>query len=68
MVDANNVIKQREIEVIAELENIFIIGKGLSKNDKILLDGIRKVKNNEKIVSEYVNPATIFSNLKLFAE
>ena len=68
VVDANNVIKQREIQVIAELENIFIVGKGLSKNDKILLDGIRKVKNNEKIESEYLNPKTVFSNLKLFAE
>jgi membrane fusion protein (multidrug efflux system) len=68
VVDANNVIKQREIEVIAELENIFIISKGLSKNDKILLDGIRKVKNNEKIESEYLEPKSVFSNLKLYAE
>ena len=68
VVDANNVIKQREIHVSAELENIFIVGKGLSKNDKILLDGIRKVKNNEKIESEYLQPKTVFSSLKLFAE
>ncbi|TXD52120.1 efflux RND transporter periplasmic adaptor subunit [Polaribacter sp. IC063] len=68
LVDENNTLKQQEIEVGAELENIFIISKGLSKNDKFLLEGIRKVKNKEKIHSEFVAPNSVISNLSLYAE
>lgn len=68
VVNEHNVVKQQEIEIGAELENIFIVSKGLSENDKILLEGIRKVKNNEEIHSEFVEPASVLSNLSLYAE
>jgi membrane fusion protein (multidrug efflux system) len=68
LVDDNNVLQQQEIEVGAELENIFIISKGISINDKFLLEGIRKVKNKEKIHIEFVAPNSIISNLTLYAE
>jgi membrane fusion protein (multidrug efflux system) len=68
VVDKNNTVKQREIEVAAELENLFVISKGLSKDDKILLEGIKKVKNNETIHSEFVAPNSVISNLSLYAE
>ncbi|MCG1036964.1 efflux RND transporter periplasmic adaptor subunit [Polaribacter sargassicola] len=68
VVDENNVLRQQEIEVSAELENIFIVSKGLTKNDKILLEGLRKVKNNETIHSEFVAPDSVLSNLALYAE
>ena len=68
VVGKDNTVRQQEIEVEAELENLFVVSKGLSKDDKILLEGIRKVKNNEKIHSEFVAPNSVISHLALYAE
>ena len=68
VVGKDNTVKQQEIEVEAELENLFVVSKGLTKDDKILLEGIRKVKNNEMIHSEFVEPNSVISNLSLYAE
>lgn len=49
VVDKNNVVHTRKITVAAELPHLYIVSKGLLANDKVLLEGIRKVKNNQKI-------------------
>jgi len=69
VVDDKNVVHQKQIEVSEnELPYLFIVTKGLSKNDKILLDGLRKVKDGETIEVDYQEPAKVFSNLELEAE
>lgn len=69
VVDDKNVVHQKQIEVSQdELPYLFIVTKGLSKNDKILLDGLRKVKDGDKIQSDYQEPAKVFSSLELEAE
>lgn len=69
VIDKDNVVHQREIQ-LAELElpYLFIVTKGLNENDKILLDGIRKVKNGEKIAIDYKSPKEVMSSLELYAE
>ena len=68
IVDKDNVVRQREIVVGGELPHLFIVSKGLSENDKIILDGIRMVKDKQKIESEFVEPKSVISNLALYAE
>ncbi|WP_439130572.1 efflux RND transporter periplasmic adaptor subunit [Polaribacter sp.] len=68
VIDKNNLVKQREITIGAELPNLFIVTKGLSEKDVILLEGIRKVKNNDKIKSEFLEPKKVMSELNLYAE
>ncbi|TYP98084.1 membrane fusion protein (multidrug efflux system) [Tenacibaculum adriaticum] len=68
VVDENNVVKQREITVGAELPHLFVVENGVSENDKILLEGIRMVKDQEKINVEFVEPNSVLSNLDLYAE
>jgi membrane fusion protein (multidrug efflux system) len=68
VIDKNNTVVQREIIIEAELPHLYLVKKGLSEGDKILLDGIRMVKNKEKIHTEYVTPKSVFSNLDLYAE
>ncbi|GAB3168346.1 efflux RND transporter periplasmic adaptor subunit [Telluribacter humicola] len=68
VVDKDNVIRSREITVAAELPHIFVVEKGLNKNDKILLEGLRLVRENEKIHSKFVEPGTVLSQLDLYAE
>ncbi len=68
VLDKSNVVKQREITIGAELPHLFIVEKGLTEDDTILLEGIRMVKNNEKIKTEVVDPNTVLSKLELYAE
>jgi membrane fusion protein (multidrug efflux system) len=68
VVDKNNVIRSREITIAAEMPHIFVVQSGLSKGDKILLEGLRQVKENEKIHYTFVQPAAVISNLGLYAE
>lgn len=68
VVDKNDIVHQREIIIGAELPHLFIVDKGLTENDNILLEGIRMVKDQEKIHVEMVNPTSVLSNLELYAE
>jgi membrane fusion protein (multidrug efflux system) len=68
VVDKNNVIRSREITLAAELPHIFVVNSGLSKDDKILLEGLRQVRENEKIHYKLVQPDSVISHLSLHAE
>ncbi len=68
VIDKNNTVMQKQISIAAELPHLFIVDKGLSENDTILLEGIRMVKNKEKIKTEMVNPTEVLSHLELYAE
>jgi membrane fusion protein (multidrug efflux system) len=68
VIDKDNKVKSREITVAAELPHIFIISKGLKENDKILLEGLRQVEENQKIEYKFVKPDSLISHLNLYAE
>ena len=68
IVDKDHIVKQKEITIGAELPHLFIVSKGLSENDTILLEGIRMVKNNEEIETKFLEPNKVMSELDLYAE
>ncbi|HEY8935549.1 MAG TPA: efflux RND transporter periplasmic adaptor subunit [Cyclobacteriaceae bacterium] len=69
VVDKNNIIRQREINIAAEMPDLYVIKSGITENDKILLEGIRKVKDGEKIAEhEYEDPKKVISHLKVYVE
>jgi membrane fusion protein (multidrug efflux system) len=69
IVDKDNVVHQREIVVEHELDDIFVIKKGiLDVNDKIILEGIRQVSEGEKVKFELITPQEAMNNLKKHAE
>src|SRR5690606_4117662 len=68
VVDKDDTIKSREITIAAELPHLFIVKDGLSLNDKVLLEGIRLVKENDKIHYKLEKPQTVLSKLELYAE
>jgi membrane fusion protein, multidrug efflux system len=68
VVDKNNVIRSREITIAAELPHIFVVQSGLKMDDKILLEGLRQVHENEKIHYKFLQPDSVISNLSLYAE
>lgn len=55
VVDKNNILKAKEVIIEQELPHIYVVASGLSVHDKILAEGIGKVKNNEKISYEFVS-------------
>lgn len=69
VVDKNNVVHAREIEIGAELPHLYAVQKGVSKKDKIVLEGLRKVQDNEKIQYKMKSLEKELSELhSLFAE
>jgi membrane fusion protein, multidrug efflux system len=68
IVNKENVVKLTPITIAAEMPDLFIIKDGVTENDKILLEGIRKVQDGNKIAFEYEEPAKVMSQLKLESE
>ena len=68
VVDNNNVVKSREITIRGAMPDLYVIDKGLMETDKILLEGVQKVKDDDKIQYEFQKPADIISHLRLKAE
>lgn len=68
IVGKDNVVKLTPITIAAEIPDLYIIKDGVTENDKILLEGIRKVQDGNKIAFEYEEPATVMSKLKLESE
>ncbi len=69
VIDENNAAQSRQITVGMELPHLFVVTGGLKKGDKILLEGLRKVKNEQKISYDFVDPRKAISELdELHAE
>lgn len=68
VVDGNGEIQTREIEVGAELDHIYIVKNGLRPDEKILLEGLRKVKNGDKIAIKMIPPDSVFEHQDLYVE
>lgn len=68
VVDKDNVVRSREITIAAELPHIFIVETGLNESDRILLEGLRQVRENQKIECTFEEPGEVISHLHLYAE
>jgi membrane fusion protein (multidrug efflux system) len=64
----DNVVRSRNITISAEMPDLYVVGAGLKENDKILLEGVQKVKDDDKIKFEFQSPKVVISELKLKAE
>lgn len=68
VVDKDQVVHQREIQIANELDDIYVIKKGVGVTDKIVLEGIREVHEGAKVECEECQSAQILTNLKYHAE
>ena len=64
----HTVVRQREIEIMGEMDDIYLIKSGITTSDRIILEGIRQVRDGDQIEFEYVTPDEALSNLKYHAE
>jgi membrane fusion protein (multidrug efflux system) len=68
VVDGKNVVRQRQISVAAELPHVFVVDHGLDEHDKIMVDGLRKVRDGSEIVVEFKEPSDVLAHLDVAAE
>ena len=68
VIDKDSRVKTRQITVAAEMEDLFVVSSGLNEGEKILLEGLRKVTENDKITCTFEEPATVIAQLKVPAE
>jgi len=68
VVDENDVLKSREITITGEMPDLYVVESGLTETDKIVLEGVQKAKDDEKISNPYQNPAEVIYLLRLRTE
>lgn len=68
VIDKNNTVHSREITIASEMPDLYIVKDGITENDKILLEGISKVKDNDKIHFTYEKPESVLPKLKVYVE
>lgn len=68
VIDKNNKVSSKEITITGEIPDLYVVNSGLTENDKILVDGVQKVKEGDKIKFTYIAPQKVINNLRLKAE
>ena len=68
VLDADQRVHAREITIASEMPDLYVVKDGLSPNDRILLEGIRKVKENDQISCAYKQPRSVLPTLKVYVE
>lgn len=68
VLNENNELISRQIVVEAEMPDLYVVKEGLATTDKILLEGLRNVRENDKIEYKMMDPAEVLGTLQLHAE
>jgi membrane fusion protein (multidrug efflux system) len=68
VVDQEHVVHQREIVIQNEMDDIFVIKKGLGVDDRIVYEGVRQVRDGDKVEFEISKPEVVLANQKHHAE
>ena len=65
VVTPENQLEQRAIEIAEELDHVYVIRDGLDPEDRILIEGLRKVRNGDVIDVEFQEPEKAMAQLAL---
>lgn len=68
IVDKNNVLKSAEITIKGEMPDLYVVDSGVTAADKIVLDGLQKANDDDKIKYDYLKPKEVLAHLRLKAE
>jgi membrane fusion protein (multidrug efflux system) len=68
IIDKNSIVRSRNITITGEMPDLYVVSSGVLENDRILLEGVQKVKEGDKINFEFKSPKEVISNLRLKAE
>jgi membrane fusion protein (multidrug efflux system) len=68
VVGNDGVLHSKNISIVGEMPDLYVIKNGINEHDKILLEGIQKVKDDDKIKFNFQDPKAVMSQLRLKAE
>jgi membrane fusion protein, multidrug efflux system len=63
VIDKDHTVKSRQITVGTEIPHLYAVTEGLEEGDKILVEGLRKVRNNQKIEYDFHGQDRILAEL-----
>lgn len=55
VVTSDNIVQQRKVIPIARLPHLYVIEQTLTANEKIIYEGVQKVKDGDKVITETVS-------------
>jgi membrane fusion protein (multidrug efflux system) len=68
VVDDHRTVRSRQITTAHELPHLYVVESGLSEHDKILIDGLRKVRDGHQIAVDYKEPSEVMARLDLLVQ
>ncbi|NVK28882.1 MAG: efflux RND transporter periplasmic adaptor subunit [Flavobacteriia bacterium] len=68
VINRDNILETREIKIGEELPHLYVVTGGLSTDDTILLEGLRRVRAGEEVHVDLIDPEVAINGLELYAE
>jgi membrane fusion protein (multidrug efflux system) len=68
VLNENNEVITREIQIAEEISHIYVVAGGLSPSDVVLLEGIGRVREKQQIVPIPTNSDSVLTHLDMYAE
>src|SRR5690606_3551602 len=68
VVGPNGIISSKNIDIAGEMPDLYVVESGLSENEKILLDGVQRAKDGDKIDYTFATPKEVVAGLRLKTE
>lgn len=68
VVDEHNVVHARQIAVAHELPHVYVLASGLGERDRLLIDGLGKVRDGQEIAVNLRPAAEVLAGLDVPAE
>lgn len=65
VVDPAGILHSREIKIAAEKTGIYVVSSGLSTADRFLIDGIQKVKDDQKVKTQFKSAQEVMKHLSI---
>ena len=65
VVDQNNIVKAKSITIKQKMANLYVVEAGVLASDKILLEGLQSVKEDDKIQTTFTPIKQVIENLQL---
>lgn len=68
VVDEKGKLKARNITIKQKLPNLYVVGDGLSAEEKILLEGLQTVKEDDVVITKFVPASEVIRSLQLIKQ
>src|SRR5690606_17805676 len=68
VVDEKGIAHQRLIEIESELDDVFVVRRGPTPQEKIVIEGVREVEDGKHVEAQLKSPHAVLSNMKMHAE